>query len=118
MRKIVLFPLIFLMSVVLLSSCAKAVDVSPCLDQKNVGDVYTFWDGVWHGMIIPFDLCVSYVSKDVVIYSVNNDGAGYNTGYAIGIVLGMIATVSTVVSIAKAFSGSDYTIRSGISYDR
>lgn len=48
--------------------------------------VYTFWDGVWHGMVAPFVWFISlFNDNDVILYAVNNNGSWYNFGFLIGI---------------------------------
>ena len=51
--------------------------------------------GIWHGIISPVTLVLSFVNKDVQMYEVHNDGNQYNLGFLIGvaivfILLGMI----------------------------
>lgn len=55
-----------------------------------------FWLGIWHGILSPFTLLASFLTKaNVQIYEVHNDGSLYNLGFFIGVlvfpaVLGLI----------------------------
>jgi hypothetical protein len=47
-----------------------------------------FWLGLWHGIISPITLIVSFVSKqNVQMYEVHNDGSLYNLGFFLGILV-------------------------------
>ena len=47
-----------------------------------------FWLGVWHGIISPFTLLASFLTKaNVQMYEVHNDGNLYNLGFFIGILV-------------------------------
>jgi hypothetical protein len=50
----------------------------------NVPESAGFWIGLWHGMICPLALVVSWFNHDVTIYEVQNNGAWYNTGFVLG----------------------------------
>jgi len=43
--------------------------------------------GIWHGVISPVTLVVSFFNKDVQMYEVHNDGSQYNLGFLLGIVI-------------------------------
>lgn len=43
--------------------------------------------GIWHGIISPITLIVSFVNLDVQMYEVHNDGSPYNLGYLVGVAL-------------------------------
>ena len=52
--------------------------------------------GIWHGIISPVTLVVSFVNPNVQMYEVHNDGSQYNLGFLIGVaivfvLLGVIA---------------------------
>ncbi|MBN1638645.1 MAG: hypothetical protein JW866_06750 [Ignavibacteriales bacterium] len=74
--------LLFLFSllVIILSSCADAVDLSNCVTD----DVYGFWGGLWHGIIAPFSFIISLFDSDVVMYACNNNGGWYDLGFVLG----------------------------------
>jgi hypothetical protein len=47
-----------------------------------------FWTGLWHGIISPVTLLVSFINKqDVRMYEVHNDGNRYNFGFFLGILV-------------------------------
>ena len=43
--------------------------------------------GIWHGIISPVTLVLSFVNKDVQMYEVHNNGSQYNLGFLIGVVI-------------------------------
>ncbi len=43
--------------------------------------------GVWHGIISPITLILSFLNPSVQMYEVHNDGAPYNLGFLLGIVI-------------------------------
>ncbi len=71
--------------IVLLSSCADAIQYQYAVDIKSVG----FWYGLWHGMIAPISFIISLFDKNVAIYAVYNSGGWYNFGYLLGLSISM-----------------------------
>lgn len=43
--------------------------------------------GIWHGIISPVTLVLSFVNKDAQMYEVHNNGSQYNLGFLIGMVI-------------------------------
>jgi hypothetical protein len=43
--------------------------------------------GLWHGVISPVTLIVSFFNPNVQMYEVHNDGSQYNLGYLLGVAL-------------------------------
>ena len=43
--------------------------------------------GIWHGIISPVTLVLSFVNKDVQMYEVHNDGSQYNLGFLLGVAI-------------------------------
>src|SRR4030042_1634476 len=43
--------------------------------------------GIWHGVISPVTLVVSFFSPGVQIYEVHNDGGLYNFGFLLGVAI-------------------------------
>ena len=43
--------------------------------------------GVWHGIISPITLILSFLNHNVQMYEVHNDGAPYNLGFFLGIAI-------------------------------
>ncbi len=67
--------------IVLLSSCADAIQYQYAIDIKPVG----FWYGLWHGIIAPISFIISLFDNKVAIYAVYNNGGWYNFGYLFGL---------------------------------
>ncbi|MDN3205919.1 hypothetical protein [Algoriphagus sediminis] len=72
--------LLFLFLIVLMSSCAEAVDIEDCV----VDEPYGFFGGLWHGFIAPFSFILSIFMSDVAMYAVNNNGFVYDLGFVLG----------------------------------
>ena len=45
------------------------------------------WLGIWHGIISPATLVVSFFNKDVQMYEVHNNGNMYNLGFLLGVAI-------------------------------
>ena len=43
--------------------------------------------GLWHGIISPITLILSFLNPAVQMYEVHNDGAPYNLGFFLGLVI-------------------------------
>ncbi len=43
--------------------------------------------GLWHGIISPITLVLSFLNHNVQMYEVHNDGAPYNLGFFLGIAI-------------------------------
>jgi hypothetical protein len=43
--------------------------------------------GLWHGVISPVTLVLSFFNKNVQMYEVHNDGSQYNLGFLLGVAL-------------------------------
>jgi hypothetical protein len=43
--------------------------------------------GLWHGIISPITLIVSFFKPDVTMYEVHNDGSLYNLGFLLGLII-------------------------------
>ncbi|HEY2980190.1 MAG TPA: hypothetical protein VGJ22_03330 [Anaerolineales bacterium] len=53
-------------------------------DQGRVAGILM---GLWHGIISPVTLLLSFLGKNTQIYEVHNDGRSYNLGFLLGILL-------------------------------
>jgi hypothetical protein len=51
------------------------------------GHVATILMGIWHGIISPITLAVSFKNPNVQMYEVHNDGSQYNLGFLIGVAI-------------------------------
>ncbi|MBN2086260.1 MAG: hypothetical protein JW748_13655 [Anaerolineales bacterium] len=43
--------------------------------------------GIWHGIISPVTLVVSFFNPNVQMYEVRNDGSPYNLGFLVGVAI-------------------------------
>jgi hypothetical protein len=43
--------------------------------------------GIWHGIISPVTLILSFINPDIQMYEVHNNGSQYNLGFLIGVAL-------------------------------
>jgi len=46
--------------------------------------------GIWHGVISPVTIVLSFVNKDSQMYEVHNDGGPYNLGFVLGVIVLLI----------------------------
>lgn len=72
-----------LIAVVLITSCAKSIDLTACVGEKTYG----FWNGLWHGLISPVTFIVSLFKERVAVYGVNNNGGWYDFGFLLGVAI-------------------------------
>ncbi len=54
--------------------------------------------GLWHGIISPVTLVLSFVNQGVQMYEVHNDGSQYNLGFLLGVAVVFIILGATVGS--------------------
>jgi len=101
MKKSIILSLLFVVSVLLLSSCADSQhQVKACV----TGYEYGFFSGAWHGSISPLAFIGSLFSDDISIYAINNSGGWYDFGYVIGLV-GVVKLISLGVNILIVIMG-------------
>jgi hypothetical protein len=67
------------------------------------GTVAGFWQGLWHGFIVPFTFLLSLFKEDVGVYELHNNGAWYNFGFT----LGTIMSFSSGSNMAKKSPAND-----------
>ena len=61
---------------------------NPTVNQVDArGHVSGIWMGIWHGVISPVTLVLSFFNPNVQMYEVHNDGNAYNLGFLIGIAI-------------------------------
>jgi len=61
---------------------------NPAVNTANAhGRVAGILLGVWHGVISPVTLVISFFNKGVQMYEVHNDGNQYNLGFLIGVAI-------------------------------
>ena len=62
--------------------------VNPLADQAaENGRVAGVLQGLWHGLIAPVTLIMSFFNENVQMYEVHNDGREYNLGYLLGVAI-------------------------------
>jgi hypothetical protein len=62
--------------------------VNPLVDEPAAnGRVADIGQGLWHGLIAPVTLIISFFNEDVQMYEVHNNGREYNLGYLLGVAL-------------------------------
>ena len=62
--------------------------VNPLANQAaENGQVAGVLQGLWHGLIAPVTLIMSFFNENVQMYEVHNDGKEYNLGYLLGVAL-------------------------------
>jgi len=61
---------------------------NPLVNQADVnGHVSGILIGIWHGIISPVTLILSFINPDIQMYEVHNNGSQYNLGFLIGVAL-------------------------------
>lgn len=61
---------------------------NPLMNRPGIGGaVAGILLGLWHGIISPITLILSFINPAVQMYEVHNDGAPYNAGFFIGMIL-------------------------------
>lgn len=70
--------------------------------QANTPDAYNrvagILMGIWHGIISPITLLVSFIDSHVQMYEVHNDGGLYNLGFLVGVAIVFLLLGVTVGS--------------------
>lgn len=101
MKKLIISVSIFL---VMLAGCAPGTSVqvntpqstvqlsapgpNPMINQGDAsGRVARAGAGLWHGIIAPITLIISFFNSDVQMYEVHNAGSEYDLGFLFGVAL-------------------------------
>jgi hypothetical protein len=75
-----------ILCVCLLASCAAGMN-----PMRNVPgekkETASFFQGLWHGIILPVTFVISLFTKDVNVYETHNDGGWYNFGFFLGLAM-------------------------------
>jgi uncharacterized spore protein YtfJ len=80
------FIVVVALALVLLAGCAPGANELTNTANRN-GIVAGFWRGVWNGIIAPVTFVISLFNKDVLMYEVHNNGALYNLGFLLGVII-------------------------------
>ena len=52
--------------------------------------------GIWHGIISPVTIVMSFLNKGTQMYEVHNDGSPYNLGFFLGVLI-LLALVGFLI---------------------
>jgi len=74
------YTLYILLVALLFTGCAEVTSIEECV----VNEPYSFWSGLWHGIISPISFFGSLFSNDIAMYAVNNNGGWYDFGFVLG----------------------------------
>ena len=74
-----------------------APGTNPLVNQPDAnGRVARAVAGLWHGIIAPVTLVISFFNSDVQMYEVHNAGSEYDLGFLLGLVI-VIAVLGLLV---------------------
>jgi hypothetical protein len=81
--------LAFCLIALLLMSCAAGRNPNRDVPNEKMGTA-SFFQGLWHGVILPVTFVVSLFTPEVNVYETHNNGGWYNFGFLLGcsIILG------------------------------
>ena len=72
---------------------------NPLVNTANAnGHVAGILMGLWHGIISPVTLVLSFVNQAAQMYEVHNDGSQYNLGFLLGVALVFVILGATAGS--------------------
>jgi hypothetical protein len=75
-----------ILCICVLTSCAAGVN-----PMKNVPnekkETASFFQGLWHGIILPVTFVISLFTPAVNVYETHNDGGWYNFGFLLGLAI-------------------------------
>jgi hypothetical protein len=83
LNKVLIIGLAALMVMALVGCAAGPNDQAGTEDED--GKVAGFWLGLWHGVIAPITLIISWFSDTVSMYEVHNNGGWYDFGFMFGL---------------------------------
>ncbi len=85
-RRLVSIALVLLVLLVVVSACAPGPNPMRSVEEPERSDAPGFWNGLWHGIIVPVTFVVSLFNDRVSIYEVNNRGGWYDFGFVLGVI--------------------------------
>ncbi len=105
MKRLLVFVSIFL---ILLTGCAPGYTVrlstpgpNPMVNQPDAsGRIAGAGEGLWHGIISPVTLVMSFFDPNVHIYEVHNSGSAYDIGFLIGLLI-LLAVISLFLRLRR-----------------
>jgi len=116
--KILLFLVLALILIISMTACAPSTSIqvdtpsttillslpgpNPLVNQPDAqGRVSRAVAGLWHGLIVPVTLVLSFFDSNVEIYEVHNAGSEYNFGFFLGEAF-MFALIGLFLRIRRA----------------
>ena len=85
MNKIFLFILLSF-SVMFLAACTAGANTLTN-SANSIGEIAGFWQGLWHGLIAIVTFIISLFKDTISVYEVHNNGAWYNFGFILGMMI-------------------------------
>lgn len=79
-----LFVISMLLIVALSLSACTAMPNEMANTENSEGEIAGFWQGLWHGFILPFTFVVSLFNENVGLFEVYSNGGWYNFGFVFG----------------------------------
>ena len=80
--------LLILLSFILMILAACTAGPNNLMNTVDIqGEVAGFWQGLWHGLISLVTFIVSLFNDNVTVYEVHNNGAWYNFGFILGMII-------------------------------
>jgi hypothetical protein len=78
-----------------------APGANPLINQPDAsGRIARAGAGLWHGIIAPATLLVSFFNSDVRMYQVHNAGSEYDLGFLVGVAV-VISIISLLVRMRR-----------------
>ena len=78
-----------------------APGANPLINQPDAtGRIARAGAGLWHGIIAPATLLISFFSSDVRMYQVHNAGSEYDLGFLFGVAL-VISVISLLIRMRR-----------------
>ena len=79
----------------------RAPGPNPMVNQPDgVGMIARAGAGLWHGLIAPVTLVISFFNSDVHMYEVHNAGSEYDLGFLLGVTI-VIALLSLFIRMRR-----------------
>ena len=80
--------LLILLSFILMILAACTAGPNTVMNSANsIGEVAGFWQGLWHGLIAIVTFIISLFKDNISVYEVHNNGAWYNFGFVLGMMI-------------------------------
>jgi hypothetical protein len=78
------------LSLILILCVLAACAAGPNLNQNVPNEkkqTASFFQGLWHGIILPVTFVISLFSPTINVYETHNDGGWYNFGFLLGLAI-------------------------------